>query len=510
MHIGGMRTALFNWLWARHNGGQFILRIDDTDQQRNVEDALAPILDAFKWLGLEWDEGPECGGPHGPYFQSQRGELYTDAVQQLLDEGKAYYCFDPPAVIQSDREAAEKEKRNYLNIRRSLELTPDQVQENLDSDVAHVIRLLVPRDQKVEIEDHVRGHVEWDCGLIADPVIVRSNGSPLYNFATVVDDSQMQISHVIRAEEHLSNTPVQALIYEALGRPLPEFAHIPFVTAPGTSKKLSKRDIGKYRNNPKFRKMFEAGDNVFSKIGLGDSDTLNPVMVEYYEKIGYLPSGVLNALSRLGWSLDDKTEILSLDTVIENFTLERVVKSPAGLDLEKLANFQVHWMTELELGTKVDMCVDYLRRANILEADPDEAMTAYIGEIIEAMGDRLKVAADILDYSEFFLDHNEIEYEEKAVKKRLKKEGAAAILAKFRQRLESAEAFDVESLDKLMHDFVESEEIKIGDIIHAARVAVTGKSVGFGMFESLVILGRDQCLARIDRALKLAESSDAE
>ena len=505
MHIGGMRTALFNWLWARHNGGQFILRIDDTDQQRNVDEALEPILNAFKWLGLDWDEGPECGGPNGPYFQSQRGDLYKQAVEKLIDEGKAYYCFDPPAVVQADREAAEKEKRNFLNIRRSLELSAEQVQQNLDEGKQHVIRLLVPRDQKISIVDHVRGDVEWDCGIIPDPVIFRSNGTPLYNFATVVDDSQMQISHVIRAEEHLSNTPVQVLIYEALGLSLPEFAHIPFVTAPGTSKKLSKRDVSKYRNNPKFRRMFESGDRTFEAIGLETSDSLNPVMVEYYERIGYLPAGVLNSLARLGWSLDDKTEIMSLEFVTEHFTLDRVVKAPAGLDPEKLASFQTHWMTELEVSKKVEMCIPYLLKAGILDAEPNEEQTKYLGEILAAMGDRLKVASDIIDYGDFFQTADEIVFDEKAFNKRLRKEGAAELLSKFRGRLAAVENFDVESLDKLMHDFVESEGIKIGDIIHAARVGVTGKGVGFGMFETLEVLGKDECLARIDRALSLVE-----
>ena len=253
MHIGGMRTALFAWLWARHTGGTFILRIDDTDQERNVEAALGPIFRAFEWLGLNWDEGPKVGGPYEPYYQSKRSHLYQAAVDQLLAEGKAFQDFDPPEIIAEDRKQAESAKRTYVNIRRSLELSSDERKRLATSGQPFVVRFLIPRDQKIAIDDAVRGHVEWDCSLMPDPVIMRSNGSFLYNFATVVDDAQMKITHVIRAEEHLANTPVQALIHTALGNPLPVFAHIPFITAPGSTKKLSKRDVEKLRTSPQLK-----------------------------------------------------------------------------------------------------------------------------------------------------------------------------------------------------------------------------------------------------------------
>ena len=280
MHIGGMRTALFNWLFARHHGGQFILRIDDTDKERNLDEALGPILQAFKWMGMDWDEGPEVGGPHGPYFQSERNDIYQQALQKLLNDGSAYKDFDPPELIQADREAAQSEKKQYLNIRRSLELSPDQLSAYEAEGRKYVVRLLVPRDEKVTFTDAVRGDVEFDCGLITDPVIARGDGSPLYNFATTVDDADLKITHVIRAEEHLSNTPIQILIYQALGLDLPTFAHIPFVAAPGTKEKLSKRKLDKYRKNPQFKKMFEAADRIFPRIGLEGADGLDPVMVE--------------------------------------------------------------------------------------------------------------------------------------------------------------------------------------------------------------------------------------
>src|SRR5262249_52211118 len=253
MHIGGMRTALFNWLWARHNNGKFILRIDDTDEARNQEAALQPILRAFRWLGLNWDEGPEIGGPYAPYYQSQRGELYRAAADRLLKSGHAYQDFSTPEEIQADRAQADKEKRPYVNQRRSLELS-DAERTRLESEGRPwVLRFLIPRGRTVVLDDLIRERVEWDTSLMVDPVILRANGTPLYNFATVIDDAQMQISHVIRAEEHLSNTPVQLLLHEALGNTLPQFAHVPYVAAPGSKEKLSKRKIEQYRKNPQFK-----------------------------------------------------------------------------------------------------------------------------------------------------------------------------------------------------------------------------------------------------------------
>jgi glutamyl-tRNA synthetase len=509
MHIGGMRTALFNWLWARHSGGQFILRIDDTDRQRNIDEALRPILQAFHWLGLHWDEGPEVGGPYGPYFQSQRNDIYQGAVRKLLDAKKAYRCFETPEQTRLEREAAEKEKRPYLNSRRSLDLSDSQIEQQLVEGRPHVVRFQVPRGEKIAIDDVVRGHVEWETSLIPDPVILRGDGTPLYNFATVVDDAAYRISHVIRAEEHLSNTPVQVLLHQALGNTLPVFAHIPFVTAPGTTRKLSKREIGKYRDNPKFRKMFEAADQVFPQIGLGTSETLNPVMVEYYEKIGYLPEAILNALARLGWSLDDRTEILSLATVVENFTLDRIVKNPAGLDPDKLFSYQAHWMGQVPLDEKVERCAPYLVKAGLIAESPDATTRGYLRQVISILGERLKVFSDILDARDFFVAEDQLEYEESAFEKRLHSAGAADRLRRLRDRIAEIRPFEAIKLEAELRAFVEAEGIKMGEIVHAIRIALTGKTTGPGLFDCLAVLGPERSLARIDRALKrCARSSD--
>ncbi len=499
MHIGGMRTALFNWLWARHTGGRFILRIDDTDQARNQESALGPILQAFRWLGLNWDEGAEVGGPYAPYYQSQRGDLYREAAAKLEASGLAYRDFATKEEIDADRKQADREKRPYINIRRSLDLTDSLKADFSAQGKPWVLRFLIPRDRKVQLDDHIRGHVEWDGALLPDPVIQRADGSPLYNFATVVDDAQMQITHVIRAEEHLSNTPIQILLHQALGNQLPEFAHVPYVAAPGSKEKISKRKIAEYRKNPFFKKMFEKSDEVFPQIGIPADDIINPVVVEYYERIGYLPAGVLNALARIGWSLDDSTEIMSLGTMINSFTLDRVVKAPASLDPDKLYSFQGHWMKELPLVQKLEGCLPYLVQAKLI-AEPVSAETrAFVEQIIVALGDRLKVFSDILSAGYFFRD--EIVYDEKTFDKRVRKEGVPAHLAAFRKQLEMVEPFTVPAIEAALVAYCQETGEQTGTLIHALRLSTTGQAVGPGVYDCLALLGKAKSLTRIDAAL---------
>ncbi len=509
MHIGGMRTALFNWLWAKHNSGQFILRIDDTDRERNVEAALQPILDAFRWMNLPWDEGPETGGPHAPYYQSQRNDRYREAVQQLLDSGHAYRDYETPEQIKADREAAEKSKTPYLSGRRSLLLSPETLAGHQAAQTPFVVRLLVPRDRKISVNDHVRGQVEWDCSLMPDPVIQRSDGSPLYNFATVIDDIDFAISHVIRAEEHLTNTAVQLLIFEALGVQPPQFAHIPFVAAPGTTKKLSKREIGKYRNNPQFKKLFDIADAVLPKLGLKSDESLNPVMVAFYAEVGFLPEAVLNALARLGWSLDDKTEYMSREFIIENFTLDRVVKGAAGLDCDKLLSYQEYWMGKLSTEDKLDRCLPFLQRAGYIADPADEAIRDLTRRLIVALGDRLKLFSDILTYDEYFTSDETLVFDQKAYDKRIRNAPAAAdLLAAYRDLLAATDDFTPASLEQATHAFLESRGLGLGDLVHAVRVATTGKPAGPGLYDCLALLGREKCLVRIQRALRLVNGPD--
>jgi len=508
MHIGGMRTALFNWLWARKNGGQFILRIDDTDQQRNMDEALGPILDAFRWLGLDWDEGPEVGGDRGPYFQSQRRPMHDEALQKLLASGTAYRDFEPAEDTKAQREAAEKQKTTYLSSRVSVGLSAEEVAAKVEAGEPHVVRFLVPRDRRVSIKDLVRGHVEWDCGLMVDPVVARGDGSPLYNFATAVDDSQLEITHVIRAEEHLSNTPVQVLLHEALGNTIPEFAHIPFVAAPSGRKKLSKRDIAKYRKSPAFQKLFQLGDEILGHLGINPlEDALSPVMVAYYREVGFLPAGVLNALSRLGWSLDDETENMSLQTVQENFELSRVVKASAGLDPDKLMSYQSHWMGELPSEEKVAGCVRMLVKAKLIPESPDEEIVERVRKVVGLIDDRLRVFGDILSMQEFFVAAEDLSYHDKEFQKRVvKPDDAIDLLRDVRRILADSESFDADTLQSTVEEFVQSKELKFGQIAPALRLAITGRTRGADLFPTLELLGQAECLKRIDRAVGVADS----
>src|SRR5262245_22123196 len=333
LHIGGVRTALFNWLFARRHGGQFILRIDDTDMGRNQPEALQPILEGFRWLGLVWDEGAEKGGPYGPYYQSQRQDRYRAAVQALLDRGLAYYDYATPEELKAEREAAEREKRPFRYSRRWMAETPADRARFAAEGRTGVVRLKMPQEGACRFHDHIRGDMVVEWATEQDHVIQRADGSCLYNLADVVDDHDMKITHVIRAEEHLSNTPRQIFIARGLGYELPEYAHVPFVAEPGSKNKLSKRKIKEYLKNPEFKKVYEHGHAIAEAIGHHTSaDTFNPVIVDFYREVGYLPDAILNYLVLLGWSLDDKTEEFTRDDMIRLFSLDRVNKAPASFD----------------------------------------------------------------------------------------------------------------------------------------------------------------------------------
>jgi len=502
LHIGGVRTALFCWLFARRHGGQFILRIDDTDQQRNVEAALAPILHGFRWLGIDWDEGPEVGGPHAPYYQSQRMGRYQEEVQRLLDRGFAYRDYGTTEELQAEREAAQAEKRPFLYSRRWMAETPDEQARFESEGRVAVVRLKMPRKGTLVISDLVRGKVEFEWAREQDHVVQRADGTCLYHMASVVDDYDFKITHVIRAEEHLSNTPRQIFIAQSLNYLLPEYAHLPYVAEPGSKTKLSKRKLDKYLKNRDFAQVAEHGQQIAAALGQHtSSETFNPVIVDFYEQVGYLPEAIINYLVLLGWSLDDRTEFMTREQMIANFSLERVVNASASFDPKKLWHFQDHYMRELPLKQKVAMMLPFLQRAGLVSSPPPCDVGPKLAKIIDAAGDRLKVAGDIIAYADFFF-REDFTYDPKDFEKRLKAPGAAELLSKFRRKLEAVGPFEPPALEQALHEFVESEGIKPGDIIHAVRVAISGKGVGPGLYDCLSILGKEGSLARIDRAIK--------
>ena len=508
LHIGGVRTALFNWLYARKHGGEFILRIDDTDQNRNVDEALQPILDGFRWLGIDWDEGPEVDGPHAPYFQSQRTEKYKAAVDKMLANGTAYRDYSRTEEIQTERETAQAEKRTFVYSRRWMAETEEQAQAFEAEGRSAVVRLKMPREGTCLISDLIRGDVEFEWAHEQDMVIQKADGTCLYHLASVVDDAALEITHVIRAEEHLSNTPRQVFIAQSLGYELPQYAHLPYVAEPGSKNKLSKRKIPKYLKNQDFKKLYDHGEQIATRCGRElSADTFNPVIVDFYRDIGFLPHAVMNYLLLRGWSLDGETEEFTLQEMIDAFTLERVVKSPASFDPTKLTSFQQREMDKLDTKKKTAMCVPYLQQAGLLSNPPECDTGPYLNEIIEATENRLTVAGDILDYDDFFTEDQSLAYDEKAFQKRLvNSEGAVEILTEFRDRLAALNPYNVETVEQAMRDFVEQKGIKFGEIIHPVRLSTTGKPVGFGLFETLTILGQERCINRINQAMTAVTS----
>jgi glutamyl-tRNA synthetase len=505
LHIGGVRTALYNWLFARRHGGQFILRIDDTDAGRNVEAALAPILHGFGWLGIDWDEGAEVGGPYGPYYQSRKLERYQDAARQLVERGLAYWDYATKEELEAEREPVEKAKQNWLYSRRWMAKDEADRRRFEAEGRKGVVRLKMPREGRCEFTDLVRGETGVDWCAEQDHVIQRADGTCLYNLASVVDDHDMKITHVIRAQEHLSNTPRQIFIARGLGYDLPHYAHLPFVAEPGSQNKLSKRKLAEYlRKFKELKDAYEKGAAIARAIGLTTTaDTFNPIIVDFYEQVGYLPEAILNYLVLIGWSLDGTTEFLSRDDMIRLFGLERVNKSPASFDIVKLENrFQKHYMDALPAARKVEMCLPYLEKANVVASPADGPTRALLHQVVVAAGDRVKVFGDIVDFAYFFVPDERVDFDAKAVEKHLvKPPGAKQWLAALAGQFAALEPFDAATIEAAVRGFVEANQVRLGDVSQALRVATTGRTAGFGTFETLALLGRERCLSRLRRAL---------
>jgi glutamyl-tRNA synthetase len=501
LHIGGVRTALFNWLLARQSGGQFILRIDDTDAGRNVTEALKPILDGFRWLGMDWDEGPEIGGPHEPYYQSKRDGIHKAAVEKLLASGHAYRDYARPEELKTLREAAEKQGDRFFYDRQWMAETDHKAAALEAEGRPKTVRLKMPRQGQCVIDDLVRGEVRFEWAKEQDAVIQRGDGSCLYHLASVIDDHDFEITHVVRAEEHLPNTPRQIFILESLGYERPQYAHLPYVAEPGGTAKLSKRKLAKYEKNKDFAQLLSHGREIASRCGIEtEADTFNPVIIDFYREIGFQPEAILNYLLLLGWSLDGETEKFTVEQMTKHFSLERVNKSPASFDPKKLVAFQGDVFAGLPVEVRLDRVKPFAQRAGLLDTADAEAK---LRAVVEGAEDRLKMAGDILDFDYFFVDT--IEYDQKAFHKRIcKPADARNLLGRLRDQLAQTESFDAEAVENSVNEFCVSAGIELREIIHAIRVATTGQAGGFGMFETLAILGKQRVLSRIDGALAQA------
>lgn len=474
LHIGGARTAIYNWAFARANGGTFILRIDDTDPTRSTDENTQIILRAMRWLGLDWDEGPEVGGDFGPYAQTERLALYKQTAERLLAEGKAYPCFCTPEQLSQDREAAQARKDPFQGYqRRCRDLSPEEAKARIDAGEPYVLRIKVPEDRgNVVINDAVHGEVVFDAKELDDFVIFRSDGTPTYNFATVVDDALMGITHVIRGDDHLSNTPRQVMVYEAMGAPVPTFAHISMILG-ADGKKLSKRH--------------------------------GATSVEEYRDAGYLSDAFVNYLALLGWSLDGETTVIPRDVLASQFSLERISKNPATFDPKKL-----DWMNAEYINAMDDMTfADEIMLPELLETglidEGFEADEAWVDALAAIVRPRTKMPADAAAVAApVFATAATLEYDEKSVAKGLAKEGMGAVLDAARAALEAVEDWTAKAIDAALEPLPEVLDVKKRLVFGAVRVAECGNMVSPPLGETMALIGREDCLARIDRARPMA------
>ena len=474
LHIGGARTAIYNWAFARANHGTFILRIDDTDPTRSTQENTDIILRAMRWLGLDWDEGPEVGGDFGPYAQTERLELYKQAAQKLWDEGNAYPCFCTPEQLAADREAAAARKDPFQGYqRRCRDLSREEAQARIDAGEKYVLRIKVPEDRgNVVINDAVHGEVVFDAKELDDFVIFRSDGTPTYNFATVVDDAAMGITHVIRGDDHLSNTPRQVMVYEALGAPVPTFAHISMILG-ADGKKLSKRH--------------------------------GATSVEEYRDAGYLSDAFVNYLALLGWSLDGETTVIPRDVLASQFSLERISKNPATFDPKKLDWMNAEYINRMEDAEFADqIMLPELLEAGLIDGgfEADESWVDALAAIVKP---RTKMPADAAAVAApVFASADTLEYDEKSVNKGLAKEGMGAILDAARTALEGVDEWTAENIDAALELLPEALDAKKRIVFQAVRVAECGNMVSPPLGETMALIGREDCMARLDRARTMA------
>jgi len=527
LHVGGARTALFNWLWAGRTGGTFILRIEDTDRKRNTPTAMRQVMDDLRWLGIEWNEGPEVGGPNGPYLQSQRRDIYDKYVKKLIDEQKAYYCFETLEELDALRKKAAAGKENFTYPKPIKYPDEGDVEKAKAQGRPVTVRFAVPQDEPVVVADVVRGRVRFRAGEIGDFIIQKSDGFPTYNFACVVDDYLMKITHIIRGQEHLMNTPGQQTLWQALGfgEP-PKYAHMS-VTVSDAGGKLSKRE----RPNA-LRRSIRAGDDIdlekLARAGGISSDDLKrfvdgdstpdmpgvDAMAKYlgvnlpeinivdFFRSGYLPETMVNFLALLGWNPGDNREIMTLAELINSFDPVRLTKSNSLFDRSKLVAFNTEHIRLADSEKLREHFKDYIRAIESPAATADDEMLAGIIKLCEGA----RTLADIERKSRFlFLGNDEIEYDEKAVKKVLLKGDGLAILAVIRDRFTAMDELSEQAIEDMLRGLAEEKKVGLGKVAQPLRVALCGTTVSLPIFDSVEMLGRENTLARIDMTLRKYE-----
>ena len=463
LHVGGARTALFNWLFARRHGGTFILRIEDTDTERSSDAMVAGILESMRWLGLDWDEGPGIGGPHAPYFQTQRFERHKSVAHQLLVSGFAYKCYCSPERLAEQRDAAEKAGGAWKYDRACLTLSNDDQQRREATGVQPAVRFKVPAG-KTSYTDHVRGHIEVDHHQIEDFIILRSSGLPIYHLSVVADDIDMGITHVIRGDDHISNTPKHILLWQALGRTPPEFAHVPLIL--GTDKKkLSKRH------------------------GI--------TSVTEYERLGYLADAMVNFLSLLGWSPGGDREVMSRAELIAAFSLDGISGGAAVFDPEKLDWYNAQYLGQLSPDDLVRYVKPLLQAAGLWRDEFDAGLREWLQRVLRLVLPRVRRLPEFVDQSRPFMTAT-VDYDAEAVRKHLTTADldvhVEALIAAFERE---AEPFEEAAIERVLRAVADARGIKAAALIHAARIAATGQGVSPGIFEVLALLGKPLTLSRL-------------
>lgn len=487
LHIGGVRTALYNYLFAKKQGGDFILRIEDTDQTRFVEGAEDYIVEAFRWLGIKFDEGVGIGGEFGPYKQSERKDIYKSYALELVEKGMAYYAFDTPEELEEKRKEAESEKKTFQydcktrqGLRNSLSLSEEETQGLIASGMPYVIRFRFPEDEMIEFDDLIRGHVKMNSSLLDDKVLYKSDGMPTYHLANIVDDHLMEISHVIRGEEWLPSCPLHVMLYRAFGweSTMPQFAHLPLLLKPEGSGKLSKRD----------------GDRLgFPVFPLQWLDPKTKEISSGYRESGYLPQAVVNMLALLGWNPGTEQEIFSLEELVEAFSIDRISKHGARFDLEKAKWFNHQYLQKLENASLTELFLQDLKQRGI-ECDFAKAET-----IVGLIKERCSFAKELWDNGDYFFAAPE-SYAEKALKKRWK-EGTSERMTTIASLLRDIENDNwAQKAEDFLMEYIKTNELNMGQIMNSIRLAVVGDTRGCSMLDIFAVLGKDESLRRIEIA----------
>jgi glutamyl-tRNA synthetase len=465
LHVGGARTALFNWLYARRHGGTFILRIEDTDVERSSTDMVTAIFDSMKWLGLDWDEGPGVGGPHAPYLQTERLDKYRAAGDALVASGHAYRCFCRPEDLKAERAAAEAAGQTWNYDRRCHKRSGDEVAAKLAASEPNAIRFLVPGGVTA-FDDLVHGRIEFDNANIEDFVVIRSDNYPTYHLSVVVDDVDMEVTEVVRGDDHISNTPKQVLLYQAMGAAVPRFAHVPLIMGPD-KKRLSKRH--------------------------------GATSVGEYETQGYLPEAMVNFLALLGWSPGGDQELFTREELIERFDLEGISGGNAVFNTEKLDWFNQQHIMRLPAGEILRRIREELKDAGWWSDDLLNVRFEWGSKVIELLKPRAKKISDFVPQMRAFFaaKPSELVFDEAAVAKHLSDPSVPALRDAFAERIRSLEPYDAASLEAALRALAAERGVKAGVLIHATRVAVTGQGNSPGLFEVLELVGREQVVARL-------------